>query len=73
MAFEPQPTTEIIALYEKSQDNVSKITSTLAQKGQAASKMAEIKNLMEDVGNGNRRELSPSYVASEARISSHWK
>ena len=50
--LEPQPTTEIIALYGKSQNIESNINSTLAQLGQAAGKMAEIKNLMEGFGNG---------------------
>ncbi len=47
--LEPQPTTEIIALYEKSQDIERKITDTLAQMSQAATKIAEIKNLKEDL------------------------
>ena len=49
---EPQPTTEIMPPCEKSQDIESKITSTLAQMGQAAEKMAEIKKLLEEVRNG---------------------
>ena len=44
--LEPQPTTEIVVLYEKSQAIEAKITNTLAQMDQAASKMAEIKELM---------------------------
>ncbi len=47
--LEPQPTTKIISPYEKTQDIESKITSTLAQMSQAATKMVEIKNLMEDL------------------------
>src|SRR5258706_11519892 len=43
--LEPQPTRVIIALYGKSQDTELKITDTLAQMGQAAIKMSEIKNL----------------------------
>ena len=50
--LEPQPTTEIIAIYKKSEDIESKITDTLAQMGQAAEKMAEIKKLLEEVRNG---------------------
>ena len=46
--LEPQPTTEIIALYEKSQAIESKITDTLAQMDQTAAKMAEIKELMKE-------------------------
>ena len=47
--LEPQPTTEIVALYEKSQAIDAKITNTLAQMDQAAAKMAEIKKLMEEL------------------------
>jgi len=50
--LEPQPTNEIITLYEKSQDIESKVTDTLAQMDQAATKMAEIEKLKEDLGNG---------------------
>ncbi len=51
--LEPQPTREITTLYEKSQDIESKVTDTLAQMNQAATKMVEIKKLMEDLRNGN--------------------
>ena len=44
--LEPQSTTEIVDLYEKSQAIESKITNTLAQMNQAAAKIAEIKELM---------------------------
>ena len=44
--LEPQSTTEIVELYEKSQAIESKITNTLAQMSQAATKMGEIKDLM---------------------------
>jgi hypothetical protein len=44
--LEPQPTTEIVDLYEKSQAIEAKITNTLAQMDQAAAKMREIKDLM---------------------------
>jgi hypothetical protein len=44
--LEPQPTTEIVALYEKSQAIEVKITNTLAQMNQAAATMAEINELM---------------------------
>jgi len=49
----PQPTKEIITLYEKSQDIESKVTDTLTQMEQAATKMVEIKKLMGDRRNGN--------------------
>src|SRR5258706_11393603 len=41
--LEPQPTTEIISIHKKSEVIESKITSTLAQMDQAATKMVEIK------------------------------
>jgi hypothetical protein len=47
--LEPQPTTEIVALYEKSHAIESKITNTLAQMDQASVKMAEINKLMEEI------------------------
>ena len=46
---EPQPTTEIVALYERSQAIETKITNTLAQMDQAAAKMAEISKLVKAV------------------------
>ena len=44
--LEPQSTTEIVDLYERSQAIESKITNTLAQMNQAAGKITEIKDLM---------------------------
>ncbi len=44
--LEPQPTTEIVTLYEKSQAIEVKITDTLAQVRQASDKRAEIDELM---------------------------
>jgi len=49
--LEPQPTTEIIAIHNKSEKIESKITSTLAQIDQAATKTVDIKKLMKDLGN----------------------
>jgi hypothetical protein len=46
--LEPQATTEIIALFEKSQAIESKITNTLAQMDQTAAKMGEIKDLLKE-------------------------
>jgi len=46
--LEPQPTTEIISLYEKSQAIEAKITNTLAQMDQTAAKIAEIKKLVKE-------------------------
>ena len=51
-ALEPQPTREIMALYEKSQIIESVITDTLVQMSQAATKTAEIRKLMKDLDNG---------------------
>ena len=50
--LEPQPTREIMALYEKSQAIELVITDTLVEMGQAATKRAEIKKLMRDLENG---------------------
>ena len=47
--LEPQPTREIIALYEKSQAIESNITNTLAQMDQTAAKMAEIQELLKEI------------------------
>ena len=47
--LEPQSTTEIVSLYEKSHAIESKITATLAQMDQASSQMAEINKLMEEL------------------------
>ena len=50
--LEPQPTREIIALHEESEDIELKITDTLAQMDQAATKRAEIRKLMWDLEDG---------------------
>ena len=66
--LEPQPTRDIIDLYEKYQVIELVITDTLAQMGRAAIKWAEIKKiLMEDL----RRKSAVSFhlIASDARIS----
>jgi len=44
----PQPTTDIVTLYETSQSIEVKITSTLAQMDQTTAKMTEINGLMEE-------------------------
>ena len=44
--LEPQPTMEIVVLYEVSQDIESMITNTLAQIDQAAAKILEVDKLM---------------------------
>ena len=47
--LEPQPTTEIVDLYKKSQIIESKITDTLPQMDQAAKQMAAIGKLMKEL------------------------
>ena len=47
--LEPQPTREIVVLYEKSQAIESKITNTLAQMNRASAQVAEIKKLVEEL------------------------
>jgi hypothetical protein len=47
--LEPQSTTGIVALYEKSHAIESNITTTLAQMDQASTQMAEINKLVEDL------------------------
>jgi len=46
--LDPQPTTEVVALYKMSQAIEARITNTLARMDQAADKMTEIKRLMEE-------------------------
>ena len=50
--LEPQPTTEIVAIHNKSEEMESKIAGALAQMGQAAAKMVDIKKPMEDLRKG---------------------
>ena len=50
--LEPQPTTELIAIHDKAEAIESKITSTLDQMGEAATKMVELKGLTEKLRNG---------------------
>ena len=57
--LEPQPTTEIVALYEKSHAIESKIVNTLAQLDQASARMAEINKLMEELERKSAVSLSP--------------
>ena len=47
--LEPQPTTDIVALYKKSRAIESKITHTLTQMDQASTQMAEINKLVEEL------------------------
>ena len=66
--LEPQPTTAIVALYERSQAIDAKITNTLAQMDQAAGKIAEINKLMEQLH--RKSAVSPfALLASHARVS----
>jgi len=59
--LEPQPTTEIVALYEKSQAIEVKITDTLAQMDQASGKMTEINKLMEELQKNPAVSFSPYF------------
>ena len=56
--LEPQPTTDIVALYKKSRVIESKITNTLAQMDQASTKMAEINKLVDELQNISAVSLS---------------
>jgi hypothetical protein len=66
--LEPQPTTEIMALYERSQAIDAKITDTLAQMDQAAAKITEINKLMEEL-HGKSTVSCFAFLVSEARVS----
>jgi len=55
----PQPTTEIVHLYEMSQDIEAAITDTLAQIDQGAAKKAEIDRLMADLKSNTSVSFSP--------------
>ena len=61
--LEPQPTTEIVALYEKSQAIETKISNILAQMDQAAAKIVEINKLMEEFRRHSVSSLLYSYLA----------
>jgi hypothetical protein len=56
---EPQPTTEIILLYEMSQSIEAAITDTLAQIDQVATKKVEIDKLVADLKNNSDVSSSP--------------
>ena len=60
---EPQPTTEIVSLYERSQAIETKITNALAQMDQAASKVAEISKLVKAVQMNSVSHLLSSHLA----------
>lgn len=57
--LEPQPTKEIVYLYEMSQDIESMITNTLAQIEQAAAKTMEVEELMATLRNNSDVSSSP--------------
>ena len=57
--LEPQPTTEIVALYETSQAIEVKITNTLAQMDQTAGKINEINELVKELQVKAAVSLSP--------------
>ena len=58
--LEPQPTMEIVVLYEMSQDIESMITNTLAQIDQAAAKILEVDKLMAAFKNNTDVSSLPS-------------
>ena len=60
---EPQPTMEIVALYEMSQAIETKITKILAQMDQVAAKMAEISKLVKAVPTNSVSPLLYSQLA----------
>jgi len=68
--LEPQPTKEIIDLYEKSQVIESKITNTLAQMDQTVAKMTEIKELLKEFE--EKSVVSFTFFASYARVLCSW-
>ena len=57
--LEPQPTTNIVALYEKSSAIESKITNTLTQMDQASDKMAKINKMVEELQKKSAVSISP--------------
>jgi len=57
--LEPQPTTEIVYLYDLSQSIEAMITNTLAQMDQAAAKRGEIDKLMIALRNNSYVSSSP--------------
>ena len=59
--LEPQPTTEIVTLYEMYPAIEAKITDTLAQIDQASAKMREINKLMEEIRNKSAVSFSPFF------------
>ena len=65
--LEPQPTREIIELYEMSQEIEFMITNTLAQIDQAAARTMEVDRLMATVRNNSDVGSSP-YLYSEVNL-----
>ena len=65
--LEPQPTTEIVALYKKSRAIESKITDTLTQMGQASDLMAKINKMVEEPSKKTFVSVSPhSYLVRDS-------
>ena len=64
--LEPQPTTEIVALYKKSRAIESKITDTLNQMDQASDQMAKINKMVEELQKKSAVSVHP--LASGARF-----
>ena len=61
--LEPQPTTDIVALYKTSRSIESKITNVFAQMDQASTQMAEINKLVEEL-----RKKSPVSFSSNFNL-----
>ena len=57
--LEPQPTKEIIAIHKKYEDIETKITRTLDQMREAATKTVEINTLLQKLRNGTAVSLHP--------------
>jgi len=57
--LEPQPTTEIVALYKKSHVIESRITDTLNQMDQASDQMAKINKMVEELQKKSAVSISP--------------
>ena len=57
-SLEPQPTTDIVALYKKYRVIESKVTNTLTQMDQASTQMAELKKLVDGLQKKSAVSLS---------------
>ena len=60
--LEPQPTTEIVALYKRSRLIESKITNALTQMDQASTQMAKIKKLVDELEKKSAVSFYPTCI-----------